>query len=104
MERADWRLWFEAQGIEPGHELKGPSFSDDYLMVRAAISGQGLALVRNVYAEDDMRTGRLAQAIDVQWPTRFAYYAVGAAEALQKPALRKFREWLVGEAASTSQN
>ena len=97
-DRADWRLWFEAQGVPLRGELKGPSFSDDHLMVRAAVAGQGLALVRNVYASDDLAAGRLVQAIDVQWPTRFAYYAVCTPEALQKPAVRHFRDWLVAEA------
>jgi LysR family glycine cleavage system transcriptional activator len=101
-DRADWRLWFQAQDVEPPHDLKGPSFSDDHLIVRAAVSGQGLALVRDVYADDDLRAGRLTRAIQVQWPTRFAYYAVSAAEALQKPAVRKFREWLVEETAGLS--
>ena len=102
MDRADWRLWFEAQGVEPRHDLKGPSFSDDHLLVRAAVSGQGLALVRNVYADDDLRAGRLMQAIDVQWPTRFAYYAVSTSEALQNWAVLRFREWLLAEAAGLS--
>lgn len=103
-DRADWRLWFEAQGVEPPHDLKGPSFSDDHLMIRAAVSGQGLALVRNVHAYDDLRAGRLIQVIDVQWPTRFAYYAVSTEEALQKTAVRNFREWLIEEAARVSQH
>lgn len=103
MERADWRLWFEAQGVAVSRDLKGPSFSDDHLMVRAAVSGQGLALVRNVYADDDLRTGRLVQAIAVKWPTRFAYYAVSTSKALQKPAVRHFREWLVSESKKVSQ-
>lgn len=99
-DRADWRLWFEAQGVPVPDDLKGPSFSDDHLMVKAAVSGQGLALVRNVYADDDLRTGRLARAIDVLWPTRFAYYAVSTTEALQKPAVGQFRDWLASEAVS----
>ena len=104
IDRTDWRLWFEAQGVEPRHDLNGPSFSDDHLMIRAAVSGQGLALVRNVYADDDLRAGRLIQVIDAQWPTRFAYYAVSTEEALQKPAVRNFREWLVEETAGVSQD
>ncbi|AZO01465.1 LysR family transcriptional regulator [Mesorhizobium sp. M9A.F.Ca.ET.002.03.1.2] len=97
--RADWRLWFAAQGVDLTQDLKGPSFSDDHLMVRAAVSGQGLALVRNVYADDDLRANRLVQAIAVRWPTQFAYYAVGTAEALQRPAVRHFRDWLAMEAS-----
>jgi LysR family glycine cleavage system transcriptional activator len=68
-------------------------------MVKAAVSGQGLALVRNVYADDELRAGRLVQAIAVKWPTRFAYYAVGTPQALQRPAVRRFRDWLVAAAA-----
>jgi LysR family glycine cleavage system transcriptional activator len=48
IDRTDWRLWFEAQGVDAPQDLKGLSFSDDHLMVKAAASGQGLALVRNV--------------------------------------------------------
>ena len=100
MDRADWRLWFEAQGVRVPGRLTGPSFSDDHLMIRAAVAGQGLALVRDVYAGDDLRRGTLVRAIDAPWPMRFAYYAVATAQALQKPAVRKFRDWLAAEAGS----
>lgn len=98
IDRADWLLWLRAQGVVVPRELKGPSFSDDHLLVRAAAAGQGIALVRDVYADDDLRSGRVVQPISVQWPTKLAYYAVGTSEALQKPAVRQFRDWLVSEA------
>jgi LysR family transcriptional regulator, glycine cleavage system transcriptional activator len=97
-DRTDWRLWFEAQGVDAPKRLNGSSFSDDHLLVRAAAAGQGLALVGNAYVDEDLRTGRLVRALSVRWPTRFAYYAVAASEALQRPALRHFRDWLVREA------
>ncbi len=102
MDRSDWQLWFEAQGVPVPPHLKGPSFSDDHLLVRAAVSGQGLALVRDVYADDELRAGRLARAITVTWPAQFAYYAVTTPEALQRPAVRQFREWLIAEASKPS--
>lgn len=101
IDRADWRLWLAAQDVATPRELKGPSFSDDHLLVRAAAAGQGLALVRDVYADDELRSGRLVRAISVQWPTQLAYYAVGTAEALQKPAVRRFRDWLVAAARAS---
>ena len=103
MERADWRLWFEAFDVNTPAQLSGPSFSDDHLMVKAAIMGQGLALVRDTYADDDLRAGRLAQAISIRWPTNFAYYAVSTAEALQRPTVTRFRDWLASEAAADQQ-
>lgn len=102
MERADWRLWFEAHGVPAPARLEGPSFSDDHLAVKAAVAGQGLALVRDTYADDDLRTGRLAKAISARWPTAFAYYAVSTAQALQRPAVMRFRDWLVEEAGGAS--
>lgn len=98
MDRADWRLWFEAHGVALRRDLKGPSFSDDHLMVQAAVAGQGLALVRDVYVDSELRAGTLVRAIDVKWPTRFAYYAVSTPGALQRPAVRHFRAWLIAEA------
>jgi|FEC22Drversion2_1045045.scaffolds.fasta_scaffold01371_8 LysR family transcriptional regulator, glycine cleavage system transcriptional activator len=101
-DRADWRLWLETQAVKVPRGLKGPSFSDDHLMVKAAVAGQGLALVRDLYADDELRAGRLVRAIDVQWPTSFAYYVVCTKESLQKPAVRRFRKWLIEEADAGS--
>lgn len=101
LDRTDWRLWFEANGVSAPVQLSGPSFSDDHLMIRAAVLGQGLALIHDTYADDELQAGRLVRAIDIQWPTRFAYYAVSTVEALQRPAVLSFRDWLVAEAGKS---
>lgn len=98
LNRQDWPLWFEAHGVVAPKCKKGPAFSESHLIVRAAVAGQGLALVRDIYAEDDLRSQKLIKALSVNWPVQFAYYAVAAAEALQKPAVRRFRDWLIEEA------
>ena len=96
--RQDWPLWFEAHGVTAPQAKKGPAFSESHLSVRAAVAGQGLALVRDIYVDDDLRSLRLVKALTVNWPLQFAYYAVATAEAMQKPAVRRFRDWLVEEA------
>jgi len=96
--RQDWPLWFEAHGVSAPHARQGPAFSDSHLMVRAAVAGQGLALVRDIYVDDDLRSQRLVKALTVSWPLQFAYYAVATAEAMRKPAVRRFHDWLVEEA------
>ena len=96
--RQDWPLWFEAHGVDAPHAKKGPAFSESHLIVRAAVAGQGLALVRDIYVDDDLRSQRLVKALTVKWPAQFAYYAVATSAALQKPAVRRFRDWLVEEA------
>src|ERR1700759_4620550 len=57
--RRDWSLWFEAHGTAAPTSGKGPAFSDNHLIVRAAVAGQGLALVRDIYAEDAIRAKQL---------------------------------------------
>lgn len=98
-DRADWQLWLRAMGVDddPGAG-RGVSFEDDFLLVRAAIAGQGLALVRDVYAVDDIAAGRLALALDRPWPTTFAYYAVTLPGALKREPVRAFVDWLKEEA------
>jgi LysR family transcriptional regulator, glycine cleavage system transcriptional activator len=103
LNRQDWPLWFEAHGVAAPHCKKGPAFSESYLIVRAAVAGQGLALVRDIYAEDDLRSKKLIKALTVNWPMQFAYYAVATSEALQKPAVRRFLDWLIEEAHQESE-
>jgi len=59
------------------------------------VSGQGLALVRNIHAA----TRELAGAGDCRSMTNtVAYCAVATPEALQRPAVRHLRNWLAREA------
>lgn len=97
-DRRDWALWFEAHGIHAPQSKKGLAFSDDHLVVQAAIASQGLALVRDVYAEDDLRRKKLLRVLSGSWPVQFAYYVVATSQALQKPEVRRFRDWILEEA------
>lgn len=103
-DRADWHLWFKAiGGVEDPRSERGPSFDDDFLLVRAAIAGQGLALVRDVYAAEEFASGRLALALDQPWPTEFAYYAVALPDPTRRQPVRDFIDWLKEEACRDSE-
>ncbi|MFJ4373945.1 LysR substrate-binding domain-containing protein [Pseudomonas japonica] len=94
-ERADWTLWLRAHGVEPDHRSRrGPSFDEDLLLLRAAVSGQGIALVQAQHADEDLRSGRLVVAVDRAWPSRFAYYLVAREENLARPPVRAFVDWI----------
>jgi LysR family glycine cleavage system transcriptional activator len=76
-ERSDWRLWFQALGLPHDERLeRGPAFDDDLLLIRAAVAGQGIALVRDIHAADELASGRLQVVLRQPWPQAFAYYAV----------------------------
>lgn len=98
-DRADWVLWLKALGVDDDPRAeRGPSFEDDLLLIRAAVAGQGLALVSDVYAREEIELGRLALALECEWPRQFAYYAVTRPQADQKPAIAAFIDWLMEEA------
>ncbi len=98
-ERADWRLWLTACGVEATPEAeRGTAFDEDFLLLKAAEAGQGIALIRDIYAQPEIAAGRLTLAIDRPWPTQFAYYILTMPENAQKPALKLFIEWLHQEA------
>lgn len=78
---------------------RGSAFEDDFLLIRAAEAGQGLALVPEQYARDEIAEGRLEQVLDLSWPARFAYYAVTRPGATQRPEVQAFMDWIDEESA-----
>jgi LysR family glycine cleavage system transcriptional activator len=98
-ERQDWTLWLQAHGSASPEARRGLSFSDEHLLVRAASEGQGLALVRDIYAGADLASGRLRKALEQQWPTQFGYYLVGLPDSFAASGARAFVEWIEAAAA-----
>ncbi|MDN2710482.1 transcriptional regulator GcvA [Janthinobacterium sp. SUN118] len=98
-DRADWPLWLAAHGA-PDEEraARGSAFEDDFLLIRAAEAGQGLALVPQLYAQEEIAAGRLVQVLDLPWPARFAYYLVARPDAAARPAVQAFMAWIIEEA------
>jgi LysR family glycine cleavage system transcriptional activator len=100
-DRGDWHLWFKAISLpDDARAERGASFDDDYMLVREAIAGQGLALVSDVYTADEIRSGRLALTLDRPWPSHFAYYAVTLQSREKRQSVQNFIDWLQEEAAA----
>jgi LysR family transcriptional regulator, glycine cleavage system transcriptional activator len=96
--RKDWDYWLKALGREQEVPKTGHAFSDDTLLVRAAVASQGLALVYDTYAAKDIAAGRLVQPYKGRWPSKFGYYLVGLSETFRRPTVRRFKAWLTSEA------
>ena len=84
-DRADWPLWLAAHGAPEG----------------SAEAGQGLALVPQLYAHEEIAAGRLVQVLDLPWPARFAYYLVARPDAATRPAVQAFIAGICEEAQAT---
>ncbi|SQJ18850.1 Gcv operon activator [Serratia rubidaea] len=100
-DRTDWSLWLSAHGVATDPRAdRGNVFEDDFLLIRAAEAGQGLALVPAAYAQTEIAAGRLVQILDKPWPARFAYYIVYQPDAALRPEVRAFIAWLLTEAVA----
>jgi LysR family glycine cleavage system transcriptional activator len=61
------------------------------------MAGQGLALVRDVYANDELNDGRIAVAVEGLIPTADAYYFVARPEAMKTAKIASFHRWILDE-------
>lgn len=98
-ERQDWALWFQAQDVADLGQAasSGISFDDQMLLIRAAASDQGIALVTETLARPELDHGTLRRVLDVAWPQEFAYWLVSPRATAEQPKIVAFRDWLLAE-------
>ncbi len=92
-----WTPWFHAAGVDLLEPTGGLVFQDSSMMVRAAAEGHGIALARHSMARMDIESGELVRLFDISIKCPHSYYLVCPPEAMQKPQVRAFRDWLFDE-------
>jgi LysR family transcriptional regulator, glycine cleavage system transcriptional activator len=92
-----WLPWFRAAGLDWPEPTGGLVFQDSSMLVRAAAEGHGIALARHVIALTELASGEVVRLFDTAIPCVHAYFFVCTPEALRKPQVRAFREWLFDE-------
>ncbi|MBI3992042.1 MAG: transcriptional regulator GcvA [Candidatus Lambdaproteobacteria bacterium] len=97
--RDEWPLWLRMHGVSGIDPLRGPSFSDDGMVVQSAIEGQGVALGRSALVAEDLHQGRLIKPFDLSMPSALAYYLVYPEGHENRPKIAAFRAWILEEAA-----
>lgn len=95
----DWQEWFGAHGVEAPAALTGVVFDDSSVLLRAALSGQGVALGLLPLIDDALQSGQLRQLFEPAFAPSRAYHLIYPPSALRQPHLRAFRDWLAEEAA-----
>jgi DNA-binding transcriptional LysR family regulator len=89
-----WTTWFEAMGCRLTAPLVGPRLSDAAISFDAAVAGQGIAIVNELMASDELREGKLVELFDtnVQLGT---YYLQYAPSRTGDPLIEAFKDWMV---------
>ena len=84
---------------KPGLEPQGIMRFDYYtLVLRAAISGQGMALVPPQLVEEELRNGGLVNPGGIRYASKVAYWFATPTDRKPTPALKAFQRWLMKQA------
>ncbi len=104
----EWRGWFTANSVVVGTRIAGPRLWHAHLTLAAAIRGQGVCLANPFLIVNDVADGRLQimttpdhRPVDAEIG---AYVFSCRNDAMERPAMRKFREWIVARATDFLQN
>lgn len=95
----DWPDWFAAAGVSPP-PIRGPVFDSSWVMVEAAMQGEGVALAPPALFARDLEQGRLVRPFAVE-ASAGGYWLTWLKSRNPTPALDAFRNWLVGEAGAS---
>ncbi len=95
----DWANWLAALGLAGALDVApGPRIPRSDLLVRAAVHGQGVALVWDTMVRGELRDGRLVKIFDGRYETSNSYYAACTEDAYAKPKVRAVIDWMTGKA------
>jgi LysR family transcriptional regulator, glycine cleavage system transcriptional activator len=74
-------------------------FDNLSMLIRSAVDGDGVALVRHVVAEQEIASGQLVRLFDISVASANDYNFVYSPGAQAKPQVQAFRAWLLAEVA-----
>lgn len=92
-----WTDWYRGQGGEPTG-TEGMLMDQYSMMIQAAISGLGVALLPDYLAQIEISEGRLEPVLAQAVPVRGAYWLVWPKDREDYAPLRAFRSWLEQQA------
>lgn len=91
-----WLDWFRDAGIDARSVLRGDRFEHFDMVISAAASGLGVALVPEVLAEAEIAAGRLTHASERRLVVGAPYSLIYPARSAEVEGFAAFRDWLAG--------
>jgi LysR family glycine cleavage system transcriptional activator len=96
-----WSVWISS-GVDRERPMPGITLDDSVAVLRAAESGQGLALARWSLAASDVESGRLVIASRRAVLSEWAYYFACRPDYVDVEKVAIFRRWIAQHAAEFS--
>lgn len=97
-----WRVWFEAAGLRDAGRFpyEGPSFGVQHLEGKAALAGQGVAMLTPNFFAAELKSGALVRLFDITADSGESYWFAYPKARANTAKLRAFRTWLLAQAAA----
>ncbi|MGZ9809525.1 transcriptional regulator GcvA [Pseudoroseicyclus sp. H15] len=93
-----WDHWFRSTGIDPGEMRWGLKLEHFFMVLQAATSGLGVALLPTFLVQTDLASGNLIAPFPVRVNGPGGYYLVTPEGKSDLPRVRAFRSWLAHQA------
>ncbi len=94
-----WSHWFHAVGFAEEDANWGASFEHFFMLIQAAQSGLGVALLPRILIEEELARGVLVAPLAYRVAGPGAYYLVTPKAKQDVARVRLFRRWLLDEVA-----
>ena len=98
-----WQMWLDLVGLSGRTSRQSLQFNLHMMATLAAISGAGVALGLSPMVDDALDEGLLVAPFEQRLPAKDAHFLITGERALERPAVRIFRDWLLGEARAMDQ-
>jgi DNA-binding transcriptional LysR family regulator len=98
----DWAVWFRHAGLAGMAIGRGTQFDSTMIAVQAATQGLGVAIGDPRFYQAEILSGRLVQPFELVTPEGDTWWFACLPALADRPKVKAFREWLVGEAALTA--
>ncbi|MDR2187902.1 MAG: LysR family transcriptional regulator [Azonexus sp.] len=93
-----WRHWFKSAGIDLPGDMAGARLELFSMLAQAAAMSMGVALIPPFLIRRELDSGELMIPCNQSFASERAYYFIIPERKAERPALERFRQWLVEEA------
>ncbi|EQB13385.1 transcriptional regulator GcvA [Sphingobium lactosutens] len=94
-----WPRWLAAAGVDAATMSPGPTFEHFLMLAQASAAGAGVALIPSFLIRPELEAGTLVIPFARPLSSEQAYYLVYPPEALSRPPVAQFRDWMLEQAA-----